>query len=165
MPEYWTQLFDTTLQREIYFNSCYGVKISVKPCYFYILELINYVKQEALKNKEAFLHFSNKLTLNDKLGRQYDVHLASMIKDLIEKPIKEKKNYFLYHQKKDHPKEEIQKVIRKKKKDEFNPSKVFCTLKDCYKLDYSDAHFIEIANQVGIDLNTEIHLLSNFQKR
>jgi len=123
--EYWSKVFDSNLHREIYYNSCHDVKISVKPCYFYILELINYVKQEAIKDKESFLHFSNKMTLCDKLGRQYDVDIASMIKDLIEKPSKERKNYFTYHQKKEQPKEEAQKVIRKKKKDEFNPSNIF----------------------------------------
>jgi len=100
------------------------------------------------------------MTLCDKLGRQYDVDIASMIKDLIEKPSKERKNYFTYHQKKEQPKEEVQKVIRKKKKDEFNPSKIMIAIFLNYFKDYSDAHFIEIANQIGLELNNELHLLS-----
>ena len=124
LPEFWTKGFDTNLHREIYHNTCYDVKISVRPCYFYVLELINYLKQEAIRDKDSFLHFSNKITLCDKLGRKYDVDLASMIKDLTEKATNERKNYFAYHQKKEVTKEEVQKVTKKRKKDEFNPSKI-----------------------------------------
>lgn len=124
LPDYWNKMFDTNMHREIYYNSCYDVKISVRPCFFYILDLMNYVKQEAIRDKDSFLHFSNKMTLCDKLGRQYDVDFASMIKDMIEKPSGERKNYFTYHQKKDVIKDDAQKVTKKKRRDEFNPSKL-----------------------------------------
>jgi len=146
LPEYWSKVFDTNLHREIYYNSCYDVKISVRPCYFYVLELVNYVKHEVIRDKESFLNFSNKMSLCDKLGRQYDVDLASMIKDLIEKPNSERKNYFTYHQKKEVNKEDAQKIVKKRKKEELNPN-------------FSDAHLFEIANQLGLDLNSELHLL------
>jgi hypothetical protein len=122
LPEYWTKMYDTNMHREIYYNSAHDVKISVKPCYFYILELVNYIRQESMKDRDGFLNASNKLTLCDKLGREYDVDLAAMIKDLIEKQNVERKNYFNYHQKKETMKEEAQKVTKRRKKDEFNPS-------------------------------------------
>jgi len=80
------------------------------------------VKHEVLRDKESFLNFSNKMSLCDKLGRQYDVDLASMIKDLIEKPNSERKNYFTYHQKKEVNREDAQKIVKKRKKEELNPS-------------------------------------------
>jgi len=61
-----------------------NIRITVRPCFTYISETIEHIKKVFKENAEKFVYVSTRMTLNDQLGRSYEIEMAHLIRELVE---------------------------------------------------------------------------------
>jgi hypothetical protein len=96
LPEYWTKIYDPQLQVEIYHSVQDNVRISVRPCYAYIQGIITNLREYTKNDRDFRQGQSSKMTLQDKLGRNYELDLGSLIRDVMEKKTDRKNQTYHY---------------------------------------------------------------------
>lgn len=159
LPEYWVKEFDKISESYVYRNLQNNSKLSVHPCYSWIKEIIQFLRSKLKEHRDEFLLMPQKMVFRDQLKRKYETDLGAMMLQAKEgKRPHPLSDYFTSENKRQGRDGWLSK------KHETNPSissVSFFQLIFPTSLDFRDAHIIELAHQAGVDINTEIHLLSN----
>ena len=111
LPEYWAQFYDPQNQIEVYYSLHENVRITARPCYSYIMDLILNLYEEQ-KEKPEMAATTTKVILCDKLGRSYDIDIGALIRDTLEQSNQSKRRQ-IYHYMLEDPQADSNKKAKK----------------------------------------------------
>ena len=82
LPEFWNKSYDPILNHEIYCNTTNNMKITIHPAFLYISTVIQTIRSLYRENQSEYCRTSGKLALKDKLNRDFEVDLGTMINEI-----------------------------------------------------------------------------------
>ena len=160
LPELWTKTFDPEQETNVYMDLRTGAKLTVHPCFLWVKDVISYLRELAKNDLQLPFSATSRMTFHDALERGYEVDVGGLFHQNEENPgARSNPGKISMLAKASSPRAGHRRFEKK----ETNPSEktsLYLCLIMLWSKDFRDAHLLELANQLKIDVNFEVHLMS-----
>jgi hypothetical protein len=171
LPPYWTKQFNAEINQETYSYGPDNIEIPLHPSYMYFCDQVKFLRDYFKKRMYEEAPYVKKMFFQDHLNRTYELDMVNLIN---EKELNKDKRG---QQKMDLEDRGDENANAKQEKEEDLTSKLYTIYKRLnivmikinkifFQLttkEINDRLLIQVALQAGLSLQTELHLLSNFE--